>query len=121
MKFYIWLHKMYASLSLYQIFNLSTVDLLLIDLLLDDLYPQFPDIHNFSCAIFLPQFLNTLMDHCMNRKGIKESDPFDWERICADVSLTTTTLSTDIPVKDIKPLRYVNCRVIVVSLQSHNN
>jgi hypothetical protein len=35
-----------------------------------------------------------LLEQVIKRKGIKESEPFDWEKIHFDVSQTTTTTST---------------------------
>jgi len=35
-----------------------------------------------------------LLEQVVKRKGIKESDPFDWEKIPYDHSITTTTTST---------------------------
>ncbi|XP_033647407.1 titin homolog [Asterias rubens] len=39
------------------------------------------------------KFLHSLLERCMNRKNIKETDPYDWEKIYADGSQTTTTAS----------------------------
>ncbi|XP_038073138.1 titin homolog isoform X2 [Patiria miniata] len=47
------------------------------------------------------KFLHSLLDRCMNRKGIKETDPYDWEKIYADGSQTTTTASLS-PAKEPK-------------------
>lgn len=38
--------------------------------------------------------LHNLFEQCMRRKGIKEGDPFDWEKIYADGSITTTTTTS---------------------------
>ncbi|XP_045167204.2 uncharacterized protein LOC123530491 [Mercenaria mercenaria] len=38
--------------------------------------------------------LQNLFEQCMRRKNIKESDPFDWEKIYADGSITTTTTTS---------------------------
>ena len=35
-----------------------------------------------------------LLEQVIKRKGIKESDPYDWEKIPFDISQTTTTTST---------------------------
>ncbi|XP_064621848.1 uncharacterized protein LOC135484380 [Lineus longissimus] len=40
------------------------------------------------------QMLHSLFDQCMRRKGIRDGDPFDWEKGCGDGSLTTTTTTT---------------------------
>eukprot|EP00058_Branchiostoma_floridae_P004649 XP_002590137.1 hypothetical protein BRAFLDRAFT_83417 [Branchiostoma floridae] len=40
------------------------------------------------------QFLQGLIEGMIQRKNIKESDPYDWERGSGDGSLTTTTTST---------------------------
>ncbi|XP_013416788.1 uncharacterized protein LOC106178225, partial [Lingula anatina] len=38
--------------------------------------------------------LHGLFADCMKRKGIKETDPYDWEKAPADGSITTTTTTT---------------------------
>lgn len=38
--------------------------------------------------------LHNLFEQCMRRKNIKEGDPFDWEKIYADGSITTTTTTS---------------------------
>ena len=38
--------------------------------------------------------LTSLIEQCMVRKCVKESDPYDWEKGCGDGSLTTTTTTT---------------------------
>ncbi|XP_050731556.1 uncharacterized protein LOC127006078 isoform X3 [Eriocheir sinensis] len=38
--------------------------------------------------------LSGLFERCMKRRGIKESDPFDWEKTPTDNSLGTTTTTT---------------------------
>ena len=38
--------------------------------------------------------LHNLFEQCMRRKGIKETDPFDWEKHYADGSITTTTTTS---------------------------
>jgi tau tubulin kinase len=40
------------------------------------------------------QMLHSLFDQCMRRKGIRDVDPFDWEKGCGEGSLTTTTTTT---------------------------
>ena len=42
--------------------------------------------------------LHSLFDQCLRRKGIHDSDPFDWEKGCGDGSLTTTTTTATPPV-----------------------
>ncbi|BFZ11974.1 hypothetical protein BsWGS_15013 [Bradybaena similaris] len=37
--------------------------------------------------------LSNLLDQCMRRKNIRESDPFDWEKCNVDTSITTTNTS----------------------------
>lgn len=48
------------------------------------------------------KYLHSLLQKCMKRKGVKESDPYDWEKICPDASLTTTTGTTTSPCKEPK-------------------
>lgn len=44
--------------------------------------------------------LHNLFDQCMKRKGIKETDAYDWEKIYSDGSLATTiTTSPPIGIK----------------------
>ncbi|KAL3873107.1 hypothetical protein ACJMK2_036264 [Sinanodonta woodiana] len=38
--------------------------------------------------------LHNLFEQCMRRKGIKESDLFDWEKVYVDGSITTTTTTS---------------------------
>ena len=38
--------------------------------------------------------LSGLFERCMKRRGVKESDPFDWEKTPTDNSLGTTTTTT---------------------------
>lgn len=38
--------------------------------------------------------LQNLFEQCMRRKNIKDSDPFDWEKVYADGSITTTTTTS---------------------------
>ncbi|KAJ8309572.1 hypothetical protein KUTeg_014446 [Tegillarca granosa] len=38
--------------------------------------------------------LHNLFEQCVRRKGIKEGDPYDWEKIYADGSLATTTTTS---------------------------
>ncbi|KAL4238551.1 Tau-tubulin kinase 2 [Mactra antiquata] len=38
--------------------------------------------------------LQNLFEQCMRRKNIKESDPYDWEKVYADGSITTTTTTS---------------------------
>ena len=38
--------------------------------------------------------LHNLFQQCIKRKGIKESDYYDWEKVYADSSLTTLTVTT---------------------------
>ncbi|XP_060587289.1 uncharacterized protein LOC132742817 [Ruditapes philippinarum] len=38
--------------------------------------------------------LQNLFEQCMRRKNIKDCDPFDWEKIYADGSITTTTTTS---------------------------
>ncbi|XP_052106929.1 uncharacterized protein LOC127739300 isoform X1 [Mytilus californianus] len=46
------------------------------------------------------QMLHTLLDQCIKRKGIKESDAYDWEKIYSDGSVATTiTTSPPIGIK----------------------
>ncbi|CAH1791025.1 unnamed protein product [Owenia fusiformis] len=42
--------------------------------------------------------LHALFVKCMQRKGVRDSDPYDWEKGCGDGSLTTTTTTTTPPV-----------------------
>ncbi|XP_006824479.1 uncharacterized protein LOC102806847 [Saccoglossus kowalevskii] len=45
------------------------------------------------------KYLKNLLEHCMNRKGIKEADPYDWEKGIGEGSLTTTTGTLTTPPK----------------------
>ena len=38
--------------------------------------------------------LSGLFERCMKRRGVKETDPFDWEKTPTDNSLGTTTTTT---------------------------
>jgi len=40
------------------------------------------------------KMLISVLEKVMNKKGIKESDPFDWEKMPCDISQATTTTST---------------------------
>ncbi|CAI9724832.1 serine/threonine-protein kinase MRCK gamma isoform X2 [Octopus vulgaris] len=42
--------------------------------------------------------LHNLFDQCIRRKSIRESDPYDWEKLSGDGSLATTTTTTSPPV-----------------------
>ena len=46
--------------------------------------------------------LQGLLQQCMQRKGIREMDPFDWEKTSGDVSITTTTTTTQQATKETK-------------------
>lgn len=46
--------------------------------------------------------LQGLLQQCMQRKGIKEMDPYDWEKSNGDISVTTTTTTTQLATKDTK-------------------
>lgn len=50
----------------------------------------------FSSLMQLKQFqmLSGLFERCMKRRGVKEADPFDWEKTPTDNSLGTTTTTT---------------------------
>lgn len=38
--------------------------------------------------------LQNLIEQCMRRKNIKDTDPYDWEKVYADGSITTTTTTS---------------------------
>ncbi|WAR18408.1 LOW QUALITY PROTEIN: ASATR-like protein [Mya arenaria] len=38
--------------------------------------------------------LQNLFEQCMRRKNVKEGDPYDWEKVYADGSITTTTTTS---------------------------
>ena len=38
--------------------------------------------------------LQNLIEQCMRRKNIREGDLFDWEKVYADGSITTTTTTS---------------------------
>lgn len=40
------------------------------------------------------QMLSGLFERCMKRRGVKESDPYDWEKTPTDNSIGTTTTTT---------------------------
>ncbi|XP_025103992.1 uncharacterized protein LOC112570027 isoform X1 [Pomacea canaliculata] len=44
-------------------------------------------------------FLHNLFEQCMRRKNIREVDPYDWEKIYADTSITTTNTSQLVAIK----------------------
>ena len=44
-------------------------------------------------------FLHNLFEQCMRRKNIRETDPYDWEKSYADNSITTTTTSQLMAIK----------------------
>lgn len=46
--------------------------------------------------------LSNLLDQCMRRKGIRESDPFDWEKNTTDTSITITNTSALHALKQTK-------------------
>ncbi|XP_071834412.1 uncharacterized protein [Apostichopus japonicus] len=48
------------------------------------------------------QYLHSLLQKCMKRKGVRDTDPYDWEKICQDASLTTTTGTSTSPHKEQK-------------------
>ncbi|XP_071962155.1 uncharacterized protein [Antedon mediterranea] len=48
------------------------------------------------------EHLHSLFEHCMNRKSVRNADPYDWEKVYADGSLTTTTADTTSPPKEPK-------------------
>lgn len=50
--------------------------------------------HRYKHTTILQQMLSGLFERCMKRRGIKESDPFDWEKTPTDNSLGTTTTTT---------------------------
>ena len=51
------------------------------------------DILYFIAILFL-QMLISIVEKAIAKKSIKESDPFDWEKMPCDVSQATTTTST---------------------------
>ncbi len=85
---------------------------------------------NVTLLKHLPQEFKTILDHiatlnyfdkpdynmmhgilqqCMKRKGIKESDLYDWEKPATDNSISTTTISTAaVAVKQTGLPGYVN-------------
>ncbi|XP_033105379.1 uncharacterized protein LOC117107736 [Anneissia japonica] len=69
------------------------------------------------------EHLNSLFLHCMNRKSVKQGDPYDWEKVYADGSLTTTTAETTSPPKDQKQPGEiaVNTNEIDGNLSEHDN
>src|SRR6266550_2672918 len=38
--------------------------------------------------------LSGIFERCMKRRGVKDSDPFDWEKTYTDNSVATTTTTT---------------------------
>ena len=42
--------------------------------------------------------LQSLFEQCMRTKGVREFDPYDWEKVCGDGSITTTTTTTTPPM-----------------------
>ena len=44
-------------------------------------------------------FLHNLFDQCMRRKNVHHSDPYDWEKGYGDTSITTTTTSQPVAIK----------------------
>ncbi|KAL5009211.1 hypothetical protein ScPMuIL_014792 [Solemya velum] len=38
--------------------------------------------------------LHNLLEQCIRRKGIKDTDPYDWEKSCGDGSIATTTTTS---------------------------
>ncbi|XP_013793954.1 rho-associated protein kinase 1-like [Limulus polyphemus] len=44
-----------------------------------------------------------LFERCMKRRGVRESDPFDWEKIYIDTSSATTTSTSAVVSKPILP------------------
>ncbi|XP_076318687.1 uncharacterized protein LOC143229790 [Tachypleus tridentatus] len=44
-----------------------------------------------------------LFERCMKRRGVRDSDPFDWEKIYIDTSSTTTTSTSAVVSKPILP------------------
>ena len=43
-----------------------------------------------------------LFQQCMRRKGIQEEDLFDWEKVPAEVSITTTSNTANVATKETK-------------------
>lgn len=43
--------------------------------------------------------LLSIFEHCMKRRGVKESDPFDWEKTYTDSSQANNSTSTQGPSK----------------------
>ncbi|KAL8586293.1 hypothetical protein ACOMHN_058673 [Nucella lapillus] len=44
-------------------------------------------------------FLHNLLEQCMRRKSVRHADPYDWEKNCADTSITTTTTSQLVAIR----------------------
>lgn len=61
------------------------------------------------------QMLHTLLDQCIKRKGIKESDAYDWEKIYSDGSVATTiTTSPPIGIKQTHGQGYIYIYIYLI-------
>ena len=48
------------------------------------------------------EYFQGLLQQCMNRKGIRDNDPFDWEKSNQENSITTTTTTTNVATKETR-------------------
>jgi len=48
-----------------------------------------------------------VFERCMKRRGVKDTDPYDWEKIAPDNNSTGNVATTTPPANVIKPAGYV--------------
>lgn len=63
-------------------------------------------LEHIQCLDYFDQpdynMLSNLLDQCMRRKNIRDSDPYDWEKCNVDTSITTTNTSALHAVRQTK-------------------
>lgn len=52
--------------------------------------------------------LHNLFEQCMHRKNIRDAEAFDWEKSYGDTSITTTTTSQPLAIKQTGGQGWVN-------------
>ena len=57
--------------------------------------------------------LQGLIQQCMHRKGILETDPFDWEKVSTEMSVSSITVTTQAAIKECDVLGLVRFFLVI--------
>ena len=60
-----------------------------------------PNRHNEIYSFF--QMLAGVFERCMKRRGVKETDPYDWEKLTPDNNSSTNLATNPAPTATTKP------------------